>query len=227
MTGKLIGIGVGPGDPELLTLKALRMVKESDVVALPGKVPQETVAYKIVVQAYPELEQKELLAVPFAMSKDPQILEEYHSKGAASVAKCLDEGKNVAFLTLGDSTVYATYMYVHHRIKAMGYEVEVVSGIPSFCAVAARLNMSLTEQDEQLHVIPASYQIDEALKLPGTKVLMKAASKIGEVKEKLLKMNADVVMIENCGMDTEKVFFGADEIPENAGYYSLIIVKDK
>lgn len=227
MAGKLIGIGVGPGDPEMLTLKAIRMVKESDVVALPGKVPEDTVAYKIVVQAYPELAQKELLPIYFPMTKDPEALEKSHDEGAKQIAKCLDDGKNVAFLTLGDSTVYATYMYVHHRVKAMGYEVEVVSGIPSFCAVAARLKISLSEKDEQLHVIPASYQIEDALKLSGTKVLMKAGKKMGHVKDVLKGMDADVVMIENCGMPDEKIFNGVDEIPEDAGYYSLIIVKDR
>lgn len=108
----------------------------------------------------------------------------------------------------------------------MGYEVEIVSGIPSFCAVAARLNMGLVEKAQPLHVIPASYQIDEALRLPGTKVLMKAGKKMKEVKEKLKAMQADAVMIENCGMEEEQIYRNAEEIPEQAGYYSLIIVKE-
>ena len=118
MAGKLYGIGVGPGDPELLTLKALRLVKEADVVALPGKVPEDTVAFKIVEGAYPELGKKELLAVPFPMSKDPVVLKSYHDEGAEKVKAVLDQGKNVAFLTLGDPTVYSTYLYVHHRLVA-------------------------------------------------------------------------------------------------------------
>ena len=68
----------------------------------------------------------------------------------------------MAFLTLGDPTVYSTYLYVHKRVEAAGYETEIVSGITSFCAVAARLNMGLVEKAEPLHVIPASYQIEEA-----------------------------------------------------------------
>lgn len=226
MAAKLYGLGVGPGDPELLTLKALRIIKESDVIAVPGKVPQDTVAYKIVVQAYPELADKELLPVHMPMTKDPQALQESHDQGAKTVAEYLDAGKQVAFLTLGDTTVYSTYLYVHKRIQEMGYEVEIVSGITSFCAVAARLNIGLVEKEEQLHVIPASYQIEEALKLPGTKVLMKAGKKMGDVKAQLKTMDAQVVMIENCGMEDEKIFNGADEIPEDAGYYSLIIVKE-
>ncbi|MCQ2511430.1 MAG: precorrin-2 C(20)-methyltransferase [Lachnospiraceae bacterium] len=227
MKGKLYGLGIGPGDPELLTLKALRIVKETDVIAVPGKVPEDTVAYKIVSQAYPELKDKTLLPIHFLMTKDPVLLEESHNKGAQQIMEILDKGQDVAFLTLGDSTLYATYMYVHHIIAAAGYETEIVSGITSFCAVAARLNISLVEQAEELHVIPASYQIFDALEMPGTKVLMKTASKMKEVKEALRKRDDEVVMIENCGMPNEKIYYGVDEIPDDAGYYSLIIVKEK
>ena len=227
MKGKLYGLGIGPGDPELLTLKALRIVKETDVIAVPGKVPEDTVAYKIVSQAYPELKDKTLLPIHFLMTKDPVLLDESHNKGAQQIMEILDKGQDVAFLTLGDSTLYATYMYVHHIVAAAGYETEIVSGITSFCAVAARLNISLVEQSEELHVIPASYQIFDALEMPGTKVLMKTASKMKEFKAALRKRNDDVVMIENCGMPNEKIYYGVDEIPDDAGYYSLIIVKEK
>lgn len=227
MKAKLYGLGVGPGDPELLTLKALRIIQESPVIALPGKVPEDTVAYKIVAQIYPDLARKELLAVDMPMTKDPAVLAKSHRKGAELISNCLNQGKQVAFLTLGDTTVYSTYLYVHTRLQEMGYDVEIVSGITSFCAVAARLNIGLVEKAEQLHVIPASYQIEEALKLPGTKVLMKSGKKMKDVKAQLKAMDADVVMIENCGMENEKIYNGADEIPEDAGYYSLIIVKEK
>lgn len=226
MQGKLYGIGVGPGDPELLTLKALRIVKESPIIAVPGEVAQESVAYKIVKGAYPNLDEKELVAVPMPMTKDKKLLEESHEKAADQIAEYLKEGKQVAFLTLGDPTVYATYIYVHKRIQAMGYPLEIVSGIPSFCAVAARLNMGLVEKAEPLHVIPASYGIEESLELPGTKVLMKAGKKMAKVKE-ILKARGDMCrMIENCGMEDEKIYDSVDEIPDQAGYYSLIIVKE-
>lgn len=227
MKGKLYGVGVGPGDPELLTLKALRLVKEADIVALPGENPRDTVAYKIVLGAYPELEKKELLAVPMPMTKDPEILEKSHQEGTDLVAACLEKGKNVVFLTLGDPTVYSTYIYIHKRIAGLGYDTEIVSGITSFCAVAARLNMGLVEKAEPLHVIPASYQIEESITLPGTKVLMKAGRQMKNVKEQMLKANAQGMMIENCGMPDEKIYERIEDIPDTAGYYSLIIVKEK
>lgn len=225
MTGKLYGLGVGPGDPELLTLKALRLVKESDVIAVPGETAKDSIAYQIVEGAYPALKEKELMAVPMPMTKDAALLEKSHEEGARMVEEQLKAGKQVAFLTLGDPTVYSTYLYVHKRIQERGYEVEIVSGITSFCAVAARLNIGLVEKAEPLHIIPASYQIEETLKLSGTKVLMKAGRKMAAVKEHLKRINASAVMIENCSMENEKVYRSVEEIPETAGYYSLIIVK--
>ena len=227
MKGKLYGVGIGPGDPELLTLKALRVIRESKVIALPGKEPRETVAYKIVEGAYPEIAEKELLAVDMPMTKDPVKLEASHNAGAAAIMAYLDKGMDVAFPTLGDPTVYSTYIYVHKRVQAAGYETEIVSGITSFCAVAARLNTGLVEKAEPLHVIPASYQIEEALKLSGTKVLMKAGKKMAEVKKILLEQQIPASMIENCGMENERIYRSPEEIPEDAGYYSLIIVKEK
>ena len=67
------------------------------------------------------------------------------------------------FLTLGDPTVYSTYMYIHKKIQNFGYDAEIVSGIPSFCAVAAKMGISLSEKAEELHVIPAVYQIEEGI----------------------------------------------------------------
>ena len=162
MAGKLYGVGVGPGDPELLTLKALRLVKEAEVIALPGEIPEDTVAFKIVEGAYPELGKKELLAVPFPMSKDPKVLKSYHDAGAEKVKAVLDQGKDVVFLTLGDPTVYSTYIYIQRIVKKCGYDAEIINGVPSFCAVAAKLGDSLADRSEQLHIIPSNYDIKEA-----------------------------------------------------------------
>lgn len=229
MQGKLYGVGVGPGDPELLTLKALRLIKDNEVIAVPGKEIQASVAYQIVKRAYEELDEKTLIPVAMPMTKDPQVLKANHDKAADQVESYLKEGKNVVFLTLGDTTVYSTYLYVHKRILERGYEAEIVSGITSFCAVAARLNMGLVEADQPLHVIPATYkaqEMDEILKLPGTKVLMKTGKKMKQVKESIEKSGQKAVMIENCGMPSEKIYRSAEEIPEDSGYYSLIIVKE-
>lgn len=228
--GKLYGLGIGPGDPELLTLKALRLVKECGVIAVPGKVAEETVAYRIVEGAYPALKEKKVIAVEMPMTKDQALLQQSHDRAAEQVEEYLRQGTDVAFLTLGDTTVYSTYLYVHKRVLRDGFHAEIVSGVTSFCAVAARLNMGLVEKDQALHVIPATFHasaMDEILSLPGTKVLMKSGKQMEAVKESILRSGQDAVMIENCGMPGEKIYMCAEEIPEDAGYYSLIIVKEK
>ena len=229
MNGTLYGVGVGPGDPELLTIKALRLIKENQIIAVPGNDIQKSVAYQIVKGAYEELDGKTLIPVAMPMTKDPKVLEENHKKAADDVEEYLKKGENVVFLTLGDPTVYSTYLYVHKRILERGYEASIISGITSFTAVAARLNLGLVEMAEPLHVIPATYQaedMDQILELPGTKVLMKSGKKMKQIKESILRSGQQAVMIVNCSMPGEKIYRCAREIPEAAGYYSLILVKE-
>jgi len=225
MAGKLYGVGVGPGDPELLTLKALRVIGESDVIAVPGRRPRETVAYRIAAEACKDMGQKKLLGIHMPMTKDEDELEKSHEEGIKLLREQLDQGKSVAFLTLGDPTVYSTYIYLHHRAAELGYETEIVSGVPSFCAAAARLNTEIAKKAEQIHIVPASYQVQEALELPGTKILMKAGKQLSKVKKALSAGQDTVVMVENCGMESERVYEGIGQIPYEAGYYTLLFVK--
>ena len=213
MKGTLYGVGVGPGDPELMTLKAVRMIRENEIIAVPGADVKETVAYKIAVQAVPELADKELLPIYMPMTHDAKELEENHAKGAKTLEACLDQGKNVVFL--------------QHRVEADGYHTELVSGITSFCAAAARLNISLSEWNEQLHIVPAVHRLDSDLSESGNYILMKSGKKMNQVKEILAKSDRDVLMVENCGMPEEHIYRSVEEIPDDAGYYSLIIAKEK
>ena len=160
MAGKLYGVGVGPGDPELMTLKAVRLIKECDFVAVPKSGEGEGVAKQIARRAVGEeiFDQKQLVEVAMPMTRDPQLLEESHRQAAEQIEALLDGNKTVVFLTLGDPAIYSTYIYVHKRVQQHGYAVEMVPGVPSFCAVAAKLNISLAEGAQPLHVIPASYQ---------------------------------------------------------------------
>lgn len=227
MSGILYGVGVGPGDPELMTLKAVRLIQENEIIAVPGAEPKETVAYKIAVQAAPELAEKELLPVYMPMTHDPVQLKENHQKGAKLVEACLDKGQNVIFLTLGDPSIYSTFSYIQEIVEADGYETRLVSGITSFCAAAARLNIPLTEWNEQLHILPAVHRLDSTLSESGNYVLMKSGKKMDQVKEILRKSGRDVRMVENCGMENEHIYHSVDEIPDDAGYYSLIVAKEK
>ena len=227
MRGIAYGVGVGPGDPELMTLKAIRLIRENDIIALPGRAPEETVAYKIAVAVVPELAKKTLVPVYMPMIKDRALIDLEHRKAAKLLEGYLDQGKNVVYLTLGDSTIYCTFSYIQHFLEADGYRSELVPGITSFCAAAARLNVPLCEWDEQLHVVPAVHRLDKVLDEPGNYILMKSASQMAAVKQMLRESGRDVMMVENCSMETERVYRSVDEIPDDAGYFSLIIAKER
>ena len=227
MRGIAYGVGVGPDDPELMTLKAIRLIRENDVIAVPGKVVREAVAYRIAAAVVPELADKELVPVYMPMVRDRELIDAEHRKGAALLERYLDQGKNVVYLTLGDPTVYCTFSYLQHILESDGYQVELVPGITSFCAAAARLNLPLVEWDEPLHVVPAVHKTADPLDQSGTYVLMKSASHMAEVKDLLRRSGRDVSAVENCSMDTEKVYRGVEEIPDDAGYFSLIVAKER
>ena len=215
-------VGVGPGDPELMTLKAVRMIRECDVIASPGK---ESVACAIAVVAVPEIAEKAHLSIPMPMTRNRARIDEAHRQAAALLEAHLDQGKNVAYLTLGDPTIYCTFSGIQRYLEEDGYAIELVNGITSFCATAARLKMPLVEWDELMHILPAGHQPDMALDQKGTCVLMKAASQMKAVKKRLRGSDRSVYMVENCGMEGERIFHGADAIPDDAGYFSTIIVK--
>jgi len=226
MKGTVYGVGVGPGDPEYMTLKAVRLIRENEVIAVPGRDPRTAAAYRIALAAVPELADKTLLGIDMPMIRDREKLHEYHVRGARQIEAYLDKGQNVVFLTLGDSTLYCTFSYLQHILENDGCPVQLVSGITSVTAAAAALNRPLAEWDELIHIVPAAHKSSEPLTWPGTCVLMKSASHMKEVKERLRESGKRAEAVENCGMADQKLYRSVDEIPDEAGYFSLIIAKD-
>ena len=227
MSGCLYSVGVGPGDPELMTLKAVKIIRNCHVLVLPAESKEKCVAYQIVRRAIPEIEDKTTVCLVMPMTKDKDRLEKSHREGTQKVAEVLDAGKDAAFLTLGDPTVYATSMYIHQRIAGMGYRTSIVSGVPSFCAAAAKLGVSLGEKQEHIQIIPASYDVEAAMQHPGTKILMKEVKKMPVVRQCVKEHHGWTAMVENCGMAEEHLWINAEDMPEHPGYYTLVIVKDR
>jgi len=227
--GILYGVGVGPGDPELMTLKAVRVLREVSVICLPKLCREECRAYRIAASAVPELEQKEFLCFDFEMIRYGEVLREKHRKIFEIVREHLDKGRSLAFLTIGDPTIYASFSYLAKFARADGYEVEWVNGVTSFCACAAECGISLCEGDEELHLISGQENPEEALRLPGTKILMKSGRRMPKIKEELLRMekqqNAEIYAVQECGTEKEKIYEGALEIPEEPGYMTTILIK--
>lgn len=228
-TGILYGIGVGPGDPELMTLKAVRLLQQCPVVAVPRASQEgQRLALEIARAAVPQLADKQLLEVDMPMVRDRALLAKSHEQAADALCSHLQAGRDVAFLTLGDPTIYSTYIYLHKRVAARGFAAQIVPGVPSFCAVAARLGISLAEGREMLQVIPGSYPgVAEALAQPGNKVLMKTGRSLSQVKQQLKAhgLYDRAMMVHNCTLPDEQAFFSLDETGDADPYMAVIIAK--
>ena len=141
MKGKLYGIGVGPGDPELMTLKAKRLIEECDIVAVPVKKEgEESVALNIARGAASVPEEK-VRRILFTMNKDKAKREECRQAAAEAIMEYLDAGQSVAMPVLGDVGIYSTYSYVHKKLIQAGYEVQMISGIALIAGLPALDNL--------------------------------------------------------------------------------------
>jgi precorrin-2/cobalt-factor-2 C20-methyltransferase len=156
--GTLYGVGVGPGDPELITVKAYRLIRECAVVAYPRKrMGGKSYAHEIV-ELYVNPAEKEMLGLVFPMTKDPAVLEREWNKTVAACWEVLSQGKDVAFVTEGDPNLYSTFIHLARLMKALHPEVPVVSvpGISSVLGAAAALGTPLADGDQQVGIIPAT-----------------------------------------------------------------------
>ena len=177
--GIFYGVGIGPGDPELITRKAVRILESCPVIAAPQTGGERTLALEIARQAA-DLSGKTIVTLPFAMSRDREKQRAAHETAVEAIVPHLREGRDVAMLNLGDVSIYATYGYLMGLIQEQGFETEMIPGVPSFCAAAARLGISLTEMNQPLHILPAGgCAVEEELALTGTKVLMKSGKIVG------------------------------------------------
>ena len=215
-SGILYGIGVGPGEPELLTHKAVQVIECCDTIVVPSEPIEECNAFQIVEKLVPDIRKHQLVAWNFPMTRDEKKLEEAHDKICENIEAYLAKGEKVAFLTLGDPAIYSTYTYLSQKIEEHGGHTEMVSGVPSFCAVAARLGISLGEKEEQIHIIPGSYEIEESRQFSGTRIYMKSGRKLKQLKEMLQKESTirplEVYSVSDCGKEEEKVFSGVDNL---------------
>lgn len=230
MKGKLYGIGVGPGDPELMTLKAKRLIEECDIVAVPVKKEgEESVALNIARGAASVPEEK-VRRILFTMNKDKAKREECRQAAAEAIMEYLDAGQSVAMPVLGDVGIYSTYSYVHKKLIQAGYEVQMISGIPSFCAGASRANISIVEGNEGFGVIPSLKGIDQVKKAMGVfdnLVIMKVGNHVKEVYD-ILKAEGkedNAIIISNVGMEGEYV---GPLLPDREyGYFTTMIIKSE
>lgn len=231
MTGILYGVGVGPGDPQLLTLKAVKVIKECEVIGIPVKEAASCTAYRIAAEAVPEIKEKPVAAFPVPMTSDKEKLSQSYEEGAGRLIKLVREGKSIAFLNLGDPTIYGTYMQFHERVKKAGIRTEIISGVPSFCAVAASLGIPLAAEKEMLHILPGFYHGSAVKDYDGSRILMKSAGKISEIKAELIRLEEEGKIkaygVTDCGMENQAIYRDIREVNEKAGYFTTFLVKEK
>ena len=227
--GTFYALGVGPGDPELLTRKACRILERCPVIAAPRTPSGEMLALDIAKGAV-DLTGKEILPLEFAMARQISARQTGYRKAAEQIAAVLQSGRDVAMVNLGDVSIYATAYYVLDVVRSMGFRAEMVPGVPSFCAVAAALGRSLTEPEAPLHIYPAGKtDLDTALAQPGTKVLMKSGSAMAATAQALERQGlaGKSAMVADCGLPTEQVFQTMENLPEKISYFATVIVPEK
>ena len=222
--GRLYGIGVGPGDPELLTLKALRLLRAAAVVAYPAPEHGDSFA-RAIVATWLDRGQREI-AIRFPMRPGPPPAEIYDD-AARAIAAELDAGNDVALLCQGDPLFYGSFIGVFTRL-AERYPIEIVPGVSSLTACAAAARTPLATRDEALAVIPATLAEAELTRRLGAAEsaaivkLGRHLAKVRRVLERLGKLR-DAIYIEHASLPNQRVGTLA-EVAE-APYFSLVLVR--
>jgi precorrin-2/cobalt-factor-2 C20-methyltransferase len=239
LVGVFIGIGVGPGDPELLTLKAAKALKTVDTICVPkSHTNRPSMALGMIQMVLAERKNPaEILELVFPMSRDDLNNRKLWAENAEVVAKKVKKG-DVAFITLGDPMLYSTFLYLYEFVKETypEMELEIIPGVTSVTAVAAQSKLPLAEQDEVVTIIPADLKpahLQEAAKHAENLVFMKCAYRIKEFIPILLKAGftekSTVALVKRCTLPEEKVLVGhlgdVAKWDVSEDYFSVAIVK--
>jgi len=242
MDGKLVGIGVGPGDPELITVKAVKVLKTADIIGIPKANKNKTsVAFSIVKDILDQRKNPpEILELVFPMTNNKKEIKDAWSKNAQIVAEKAKTGKTVAYITLGDPMVFSTFIYLCQRMQEEHPEVklEIVPGVTSVTACAGASLIPLAEDNEVIAIIPSnvdSNRLIEIAKHANTLVLLKATKGLKELvpilEQSGFNENSTVAVVRRCTMPQENIIVGELkdvknwDVPED--YFSISIIKEK
>ncbi len=230
MAGKLYGIGVGPGDPGLLTLRAKEILDKCGVIAYPvHKSGEGSTAFDIVTKVV-DVSEKSIEEFLFSMDPDDSVREKCRAAAMEKMCRLLDNGEDIAMVTLGDVGVYSTYMYIDSELEARGYETEVVPGIPSFCHGAALARIPLMIGNEGLAVVPVAKENSELLRSSmenfDNVVVMKAFKSMPLIASMMSELGIpaeNATVVSNVGMEGE--YIGPIDADRKYGYFTTVIIK--
>jgi precorrin-2/cobalt-factor-2 C20-methyltransferase len=236
-TGTLFGIGVGPGDPELLTVKGARLLASCDHLFVPKPADATSSVSLEIVRNYVK-DGAVIHEVIFPMTKDPEELARRWDESAARVARVLQTGADVCYLTLGDTFLYSTYIYLVRALRRRLPDVNVVTvpGVSSFSAAAALAEFPLGEGNEPVTVIPTGEDLGDIRKVlakGGTAVLMKIGKRLKRILGLLENVGAidRGVFVSRAGMQGERVEKDlrrlAGDAGDGTGNLSVILVRGK
>lgn len=228
--GCLYGISVGPGDPELITVKGLRRLQHSPIVAFPAGIGKRGIA-ETIVQDWLQPQQTRL-ALDFPYVQNQQVLTQAWQQAAKKVYEYLQQGLDVAFACEGDVSFYSTFTYLAQTLHQLHPEVkiETVAGVCSPVASASALGIPLTIQHQRLIVLPALYQVEElekALDMTEVVVLLKVASVYQSVWQILAQRQLldKAMVVEWATQPQQKIYRQLQNYPQlNLSYFSLLIV---
>jgi precorrin-2/cobalt-factor-2 C20-methyltransferase len=231
---KLFFIGIGPGDPELLTLKAVRLIKGCDVLFFPAgkRSSDESIALKII-DSIIDLDKKRVHFLHFPMVKGADNIIEAAGPCARIIDNELDSNETGAFITIGCSTIYSTAGNMFASMADKDIDISFVPGVSSINATAASANIPLIFSEERLAVIPATYSMDmieSAIDMFETIVLMKANTNIGRIRDIIIKkgLAETSYIIERATTGDEKVFRIQDiPVDYKPHYMSSVLIKKK
>lgn len=225
LSGVLYGVGVGPGDPELMTLRAHRLISGAEVVAYPTLAGAESFARSIAADLIPRSAREIVLDVPMTTERGPAQVA--YDAGAGRIAEALDTGRDVICLCEGDPFFYGSFMYLFARLS-MRYPVEVVPGVTSVTTCAAAAGVPLTARNERLTVLPGPLPEPELRdRIDGAEsvAIMKVGRHLAKVRAVIdaLGLTRRAVYVERASLPAELVCPLA-EAPEKAPYFSMILL---
>ena len=225
MSGILYGVGLGPGDPELMTVKSSRLISDAKVIAYPSLAGGESFARSIAANIISPQAEEIVMDVPMTVERAPA--QAAYDIGAKSIAASLDRGDDVICLCEGDPFFYGSFMYLYARL-ATDYQVVVVPGVTSITACAARAGMPLAARNERLTVLPGPLPAEELRdRIEGAEsvVIMKVGRHLPKIRAVIeqLGLTGQASYIERVSLPDELVCPLA-EAPEKAPYFSMIIL---
>ena len=228
--GTFYGIGVGPGDPELLTVKAISALKKIDVLIAPKTEKKSDSVALSIVQPYLKSNVK-IIYQTFPMVKDFAEEKKVFAANKEEILRELRGGKNVGFATLGDPMFYSTYIYIFKLLEPCGVKIVTIPGVPAFLAIAAQIGRPLAYGNDILTIIPATAELNAIknfLDKADATVLMKVYKNFPEVVD-ALKANGminEAVLVSRCGLDDEKIITDiAAHKNEQLNYLSTILTR--